>query len=199
MLNVRFVPLERPKSILNRRAIFKSSYAATLSLLEREMRHLSAQNVVIQAGFTREQVRNDGWPRSGARPSHPAVVVSFRSRGKDLSFPCSTYRSHEDNLRAIALSLEALRGVNRYGVTQNEEQYKGWAQLPPPTPAQKMSRFDACIFLQSNSDVDAGSIGAFSKSRDEAYRQAARRLHPDAGGNHEQFVRLQEAMRVLAS
>jgi hypothetical protein len=34
-------------------------------------------------------------------------------------------------------------------------------------------------------------------ARERCYKLAARRLHPDAGGDHEQFTRLQAAKRVL--
>ena len=32
----------------------------------------------------------------------------------------------------------------------------------------------------------------------DAYKRAARRLHPDAGGSHDQFVKLQQAKEALA-
>jgi curved DNA-binding protein CbpA len=35
------------------------------------------------------------------------------------------------------------------------------------------------------------------EARDIAYRLAAKRLHPDAGGSTEDFQKLQEAKRIL--
>lgn len=40
-----------------------------------------------------------------------------------LSYPCDTFTTLQDNLRVIALALEALRMVDRYGVTRRGEQY----------------------------------------------------------------------------
>jgi hypothetical protein len=36
----------------------------------------------------------------------------------------------QHNVRAIALGLEALRKVDRYGITRRGEQYAGWKALP---------------------------------------------------------------------
>lgn len=136
-LQARFVPLGpvSGRSAGRRRATFRIGYSDRLSLLESELAKLGAKEIVIQAQFEAKDIRNDGWPRSSARPKGPAVVLSFQSKHGPLSYPCDSYDAWEDNLYAIALALEALRAVDRYGVTKRAEQYKGWAQLPPAKPS----------------------------------------------------------------
>ena len=63
-----------------------------------------------------------------------------------MSYPCDKYSNWQANLRAIALSLEALRAEDRYGVTRRAEQYKGWAKLLPPN-AEFASDIEAAGFL----------------------------------------------------
>lgn len=204
MIEARFHPLgtwpgKRTPASYRKPARFKLTLGRTYSLLESELNKLGATNIQILAGFTLDQIRNDGWPRSTARrPSDPGVILSFQGRKGALSFPCDRYTTWEDNLRAIALSLEALRAVDRYGVTQQSEQYRGWQQLPPASSAAKSMDADlAATILAGYSVFSAKEIIRDPGKRQEAYRQTARATHPDAGGSHEAFVQVQEAMRVL--
>ena len=206
-LQARFVPLvgwpgKATPHYSRKRAPFRVGYPERLNLLENELAKLSAKEIVIQAQFQAKDIRNDGWPRSSARPSGPAIVVSFKGSKGPLCFPCDRYDSWEDNLYAIALSLEALRAVDRHGVTQNAEQYKGWAQLPPPAADKSAIFQDAQQAAQWLAVVSGGSsTAAFllvnSTARDASYRMAAKRLHPDVGGSKEDFQKLQDAMRIL--
>lgn len=209
MLNARFVPIESwpgNPTFSRKRAQFRAKYVETLDKLEFELEKLRAKDILIQAYFKRSDIRNDGWPKNTAKPTGVGVIVSFDSPKGPLSFPCDTFTSYEDNLRAIALALEALRAVDRYGVTRANEQYKGWAQLPPPSDQPFTHKEDAARFLHKQA-YPADSPGQFpgwgdfilnSSARNAAYRIAAKRLHPDAnGGSHELFVRLQAAVKLL--
>jgi hypothetical protein len=203
MIDIRFRRIEkwpgtRTPSYRRRRAQFRSTYSKTLDQLEVELKHLRARDIVIQAGFGLDQIRNVGWPRSSARPhSDTGVIVSFRTPQGELSFPCDRYQDWEDNLRAITLSHAALRAVDRYGVTQHAEQYRGWQALPAPAPSNAMTRDIAATVLANYSMFTPGEVMTDSAKREEAYRQAAKRAHPDAGGSHEAFVLVQQAKRAL--
>lgn len=194
-LKATFRPLEQwpgkpTPSYARKRSTFRASYPDTLALLASEIEKLNGKGIVIQAYFTRGEIRNDGWPRSSARPSQPGVIVSFHAAKGALSFPCDTFDAWEDNLRAIAKSLEALRQVDRYGVTRSSEQYRGFAQIEAPGAAKSMDKSSAEAFIRAH--------GNGSGTLPDAYRYAARVLHPDMStGSHEQFVKLQEAKRIL--
>ncbi|MEI9975073.1 MAG: hypothetical protein WDO73_25285 [Ignavibacteriota bacterium] len=98
-------------------APFTVPYDKTLRELERELKHLQARDVLIQAYLADRQIRIDGWPRANERPSAPGVILTFGTAGGTLSFPCDTYAHYESNIRAISLSLTALRGnrsIRRY-------------------------------------------------------------------------------------
>lgn len=100
------------------------------------------------------------------------------------------------DLRAIALSLEALRQVDRYGVTRNREQYEGFTAFPPARHG--MSADEAADYIELHSENYRGRVTLQARMYfDAAYREAARKLHPDRGGSHEQFVRLQRAKEAV--
>ncbi len=85
----------------------------------------------------------DGLFRANAKLRGPGVVLAFESKHGSLSYPCDTYNDWQDNVRAIAPALEALRAVDRYGVTRQAEQYRGWAKLPAPPSADAAKAVEA--------------------------------------------------------
>lgn len=91
----------------------------------------------------------DGMPRADAKPEHPGIIVNIEPRNKPpMSFPCDTFTHWHDNLRAIALTLEALRKVDRYGVTQTGQQYRGWQAIEAAPPSSDAIN-GACTLLAS--------------------------------------------------
>lgn len=158
MIDARFVYLERPKQGLRmERAKFKAGYSDTLNHIERELKHLGAREVTVQAGF--RQVRQDGWPYSSAKPDHPGVVLQFR-QGKDIvTFRALRYHTFEHNMRAIALSMEALRAVDRYGVVEGQ-QYAGFKQLAAPTTAPSDTREAKLANLAANGATEGERAAA---------------------------------------
>ena len=206
MIEARFVPLERwpgERTRGRQHDRFKSNYIRTLDLLECELKWLRAKDVVIQSGFTRQQLRNDGWPRAGERPTDPGIIISFQSPKGPLSFPCDRYNDFQANIRAIALSLEALRAVDRYGVTRQAEQYKGWQQIEAPGSwkgfknSEDAARFLCIKAYGTDSENEIRNLIEDAEFRKNAYRRAASKLHPDQGGSHEEFVLLQESIKLL--
>jgi hypothetical protein len=198
-VNLRFVPIElwpgdARKQYQRKDSPFRGSWGDTLKTLDRELNHLRARDILVQGYFELDDIRLDGWPRSTARPRGPGVILTFETPNGTLSFPCDTYTRWEDNFRAIALALDALRRVERYGVTRRNEQYKGWAKLPP-APA-KMSADDAMTFLGLHSEVRPINGATFN----DVYRSAARKLHPDNQdtGNVHLFHLLGEAKQALS-
>jgi hypothetical protein len=154
---------------------FKASWQNTLDLLDRELRHLAATSIVIGCGLREQDIRQDGWPRSGARtPEHPGVEISFDGiplTGKigRLVYATDVCHRWEHNVRAIALGLEALRAVDRHGITRRGEQYAGFKALPTVTDGPTVDRGRVLV-------DEHGSVNA-----------ALRATHPDTGGSRVDF------------
>lgn len=215
-MQIRFRPIQAWPGALTpdakrKESPFKATFPETLKVLNLELEMLGAHEVVIELALTEADIRIDGWPKATARPSHPGVILSFDSRHGDLRYFTDTFANsrvwrkgrdgagYQDmpgwhaNLRAIALGLEALRKVDRYGITRKGEQYTGWRALTQGSEAP-MSRAEALTFL-----ADSAGLTLLAAGRDieRAYRAAAKRLHPDAGGNEAGFARLTKAKALL--
>jgi hypothetical protein len=129
----------------------------------------------------------------------------FESSSKWKTGGGTTYfPAWQNNVRAIALALEALRKVDRYGVTNSNEQYTGFRALGSgiEMPAAQMTMDEAARFIvTAGGQLPADEILVESikqgPKRKAAYARAAYRLHPDTGGSAADFQRLQEAKRVL--
>jgi hypothetical protein len=104
----------------------------------------------------------------------------------------------QENIRAIALGLEALRKVDRYGITSRGEQYTGWKALPSGE-GEVYNVLTAANFLSVHGGMPASVIIADSDMRKVAYRRAAQKLHPDKGGDPALFNRLQKAKELLTN
>ncbi len=203
MIDCRFVPVATwpgKKKISRQNSPYRAGYANTLDALERELRHLRAKDILIQAFFDLKDIRNDGWPKSSARPKEPGVILTFTGQdGKVLSMPCDTYRDWEANLRAIAFTLEDLRAINRRGVAQTGEQYRGWQQLPPVADPAPVTPSEAAeVLRKEGSDLSTSVILQWQNSAREAIRIALLSSHPDKRGSAERFQRVQAARAILS-
>jgi hypothetical protein len=202
-LDMTFRPIDKWPSKLTpdwerRRAPFKAKWMDTVGLLERELRMLDAEHTVVQVALDESQIRLDGRPRAAAVASHPGVIIAFDSKHGPLQYSTDKYESWQENIRAIALALESLRRVDRYGVSKQGEQYKGWRQLTQTTGPHFAGKGEAAEWL---ADIigyyDASDILDFDDRARDAYISAAKKLHPDAGGSEGEFRKLVLAKEVL--
>ncbi len=203
-MQLQFRPMQIwPKKLtaVRKTAPFRASYPETLRLLEKELRYLHARAIVIEVAVGADEIRRDGVPYANARPRHPGVILRFNSKHGPLSYPCDTFDDFRDNIRAIALALEYLRAVDRYGVTQRGEQYRGWTALPPPVvdPATSVfsDQLDAAIWVADQSGFGAADILTQGNVWRSAYLALCKKFHPDAGGDAKQFSLLQQARSIL--
>ena len=181
-------------------ARFKASYAMTERLLNRELGAIGATNAVMHMDIRQSDLRLDGELRANARPPGPAVLIGFNHpKLGALAYPCDLYRDHKDNIRAIAKALEALRMVDRYGVTRNGEQYAGWRKLPPGSGRTEggMTLDEAYAHIAKLSEYSEVSIRELRKTYETARRRALWKAHPDHGGSTSAFQRFTMASEMI--
>lgn len=184
-------------------------WTSTRLLLERELRLIDVREAVVQLALRERDIRVDGELRADAKPSHPGVVVTFtHARQGALTFACDRWRTWQANIRGVAKALEALRLVDRYGITSTGEQYVGWKELGSGTPMaerseEAMTPLDAARIVvgsfSGTHDLDTNAREALEDAdyRRWAHRQSVKALHPDKGGTHDAFLRLERAMKLL--
>ena len=65
---------------------------------------------------TNLELRNDGLPYSKQRPiADHGVAVYFTRKGHQMVFACDRWNRIEHNMRAITKTIEAMRGIERWG------------------------------------------------------------------------------------
>lgn len=131
---------------------------------------------------TNVRTRKDGLPYSNAaEPDDPGVCVYFELDGMPIALPCDTFDRVADNLAAIAGHIDADRRQERYGVGRSADRYAGFKALPQQGSGRPWW------------DVLGLDRNASQEDVKRAYRQEAKRRHPDAGGNPAQWDELQDA------
>ncbi|HWD97355.1 MAG TPA: hypothetical protein VG246_13120 [Acidimicrobiales bacterium] len=182
---------------------FTGSWNSTRELLDRELSHLRAKEVKLQLDVTDYQVRRDGMLRSDTKVTYPGVILGFNTpEWGGLSYPCNAFASNykqpawQANVRAIALGLEALRRVERYGIANRGQQYAGFAELGSGIAMGPMSSAQALELLLKAVEAEEDDDGS-SWGDGELFRRAAMKHHPDVGGDPDYFKLLVEARDVL--
>lgn len=138
------------------------------------------RGVIISSDF---ELRGDGLPRSGQRkPLDPGAAVYFTLDGEPRVIPCDAYKTIEDNLAAIAATVDALRTIERHGSQMFKAAFTGFGALPAPKPIAEMNWRD--VFDYYGDDIDAVEA---------IYKKARKAAHPDHGGTTDKFNQVQQA------
>lgn len=185
---------------------FDSTYSDTLQVLDRELEHLRARDAFLQVVASDHHVRLDGQLRADAKVDHPGVALTIDTpkhgtlvyetdRYKRASWKRNAGPSWQQNLRAIALGLEALRKVERYGIARRGEQYAGYRELGAGIALGAAMTLDEAAALLCPDDPDR--LIEFPDEVGTYFRWLSKTAHPDAGGDPEAFRRLTEARDLL--
>lgn len=193
------------------RSPFSAPHRHTLQQLQTELRQLGTRAASISVDVGERGVRNDGQLRADARAEHPGVILTIDSRQHGtLVYATDRFRTWHDNLRAIVLGLEALRRVERYGISERGQQYAGFKELGTGIaltgPSMTLERAAQYLVMHGETEgcEEPGDINDLIDESplqreivDGYYRRAARRLHPDAGGDAAAFDLARRARDLL--
>jgi hypothetical protein len=111
-------------------------------------------------------------------PDDPGVAVYFNLDDRPHMLACDRWDTVADNIAAIAAHIEALRGQERWGVADLAQAFAGHTALPPPEQ-----------WWQVLGVAENASLVLI----EQAYRDAAKKAHPDAGGSDAAMARLNAA------
>ena len=148
-----------------------------------ELRMLGADVIVVATGM-RVYQDGSGVPFADARePADAGAVVMFGLDGERKSIAIDRYDRVADNLAAIAATIEALRGIERWGGGRiMQAAFSGFKQISATSGGQSWWEILGCD-LQADYDTAK-----------RAYRVRATEVHPDKpGGSDEAFRQLQWA------
>jgi hypothetical protein len=173
-------PEGRPRTERGKRERSKSrtGFSAAVHSVLTELRLLGATSAVISTNIP---LRRDGLPLAQTKlVDDSGAAVYFLYRGKQLCFCCDRWLRAEDNIHAVALTIEALRGIPLWGTgNMLEAALVGFIALPnPDAPSDWRSVLGT-----------AATIAEVERR----FRILARKRHPDAGGSHEGMAELNRA------
>lgn len=163
----------------------RSGYLESLTIAEATRRLieqiylLGARSMVISSDMP---VRRDGLPLSGRRaPDDPAVAIYFMLQGRPHCLPCDRWDRLADNIAAVAAHIDAVRAQERYGVGDIARAFAGFVALPPASQQRPWWEVLGIDRTCTRSAII------------RAWRDAARRHHPDHGGSDAQMAEINAA------
>lgn len=167
----------KPRAKKQKSSRFNSTLAQSRDNLVKEIKLMKATNLIISSNVP---VMKNGLPYAQYKePEDCGVAVYFNWNSKPFCFACDHWDKVKDNLQAIAKTVEALRGIDRWASGDMIEQaFTGFEALP------NYSNYHSILNIKETA----------SKSEIlEAYRKKAKILHPDNGGSSTEFNKIVEA------
>lgn len=118
---------------------------------------------------TNIELRRDGLPYSNRRaPEDPGAAFYFQLNGEPICVACDAWDRVPDNIRAIAKTLDAMRGLERWGCSDMMKRaYTGFKALPSGGDVNRWWEI-----LEVDRDADHSTVK-------RAFFAMARKYHPD--------------------
>jgi DnaJ domain len=159
-----------PRTKKRKNSQFKvNSVYDAVNNLRGELSRMGVQTFIVSTSIP---LRRDGLPLS--KPpvdGDPGAAIYFTRKGKPMCLACDQYTYVEDNIHAIAKTLEAIRGIERWGSTDLVERaFLGFAALPSANSKEWW-------------DVLGVSRDASLEEISRARNTLAMANHPDRGGD----------------
>lgn len=162
---------------------FKMTFAAARDRLLDELRKMGARYVVIS---TDVPLRRDGLPYADGDPKDPGVAVYFDLDGEQHVLACDRWDRVRMNTQALALTVDALRGLERWGSTDiMRRAFSAFEMLAAPIVTPRSWR--EVLDIRDWQTANMATVR-------ESYRQLAKLCHPDVGGDHAAMAELNAAM-----
>jgi hypothetical protein len=128
-------PSGKPRTHNPQRSRFDVSLATARDALLHEIRLLGGTLPVLSTNIP---LRNDGLPYANHRqPDDKGVAVYFTLKGQQMCFCCDRWDVVADNVQAVRKTIEALRGIERWGTGDMVQQaFTGFVALPSNSPGE---------------------------------------------------------------
>ncbi|WMM74440.1 DnaJ domain-containing protein [Rhodococcus pyridinivorans] len=178
-------PEHWPRTEHPRTSQFKVSQHQAQQGLRHELALLGARDIVVSTNI---ELRRDGLPYASRKaPKDQGVAVYFTLNGEQQCIPCDKWVSVGENMRAIEKTVEALRGLERWGAKEMvNAAFRGFKALPAEAIVTPYTAKPWHEVLEVSPTASIETIRA-------AYRSMLHRHHPDKGGSEGDFLAVQRA------
>jgi hypothetical protein len=182
-------PQGYPRTERTRSSQFQVSMAVARDHLLDELTRLKARGVVISTNIETYERGGRRIPYANRTVEDTGVAVYFEWQGEQHVLACDKWKTVAENVRALGLSVAAMRGLDRWGATEIlKRAFTGFKALP-----QTGSGWAWWEVLGVAKDAPRELV-------ERAYRIAAQKAHPDKPtGSRADWDRLQEAYRQAKS
>lgn len=165
---------------------FKITPDAAHSFLRDEIKRIGGKDLIISSNC---HLKRDGgiYASDLAKSlSEPGIAIYFKYKGKEISMCCDKYQRPYENLYALARTINALRQIERDGVSDFiDRSFTGFKAIPEKVDFNQKSIWQILGFAEMPGSIDVVHSN---------YRLKAKQVHPDSPlGSHEAFVELNEA------
>lgn len=150
--------------------------------LMRELKRMGARDIVLS---TNVALKQDGLPyadysKKGIKDKGCAVY--FTIDREPMTLCCDKWNNLEANVRAISMSIDAMRSLDRWGVSEILKRvFTGFKAIPEKVEVKAWWKVLGVNARASKDDIK------------KAYWRLAKTAHPDTGGNVAEFNRISEA------
>lgn len=177
--------IERTKNPQQSR--FDSSFVQSRDGIFEEVRRIGGRYPVLSTNI---ELKRDGRPYANQpEPRDAGVACYFERKGKQMVFACDRWNRVKDNMRAIQKTIEAIRGIERWGASEMlERAFSAFEALPPPQ-ANRERGWREILGIHPTAHVGKEEINHF-------YREAAQKAHPDMGGSNEAMAEINAARAI---
>lgn len=171
----------------------------TLAMLKEELERNEIDNALLETYHSRDDLKMNGLPKSGAVPSKPGVQLWFKINDTPICLSCNRFADWDENFKAAQMTLRSRRLERDYGCANMEEQYRGHAQLPAgKTKLPESTICQQAHFIIGRSKLTDVPMEKILEDKDEfnrVYKIAASKTHPDRGldGSEELMTALNNA------
>lgn len=124
-------PLGYKRTYARENSRFRQGIDASQRHLHEEVRRLGGTDLVVSTNLL---IRNDGMIYAAyldKKIDDPGVAIFFKYKKKDVTMCCDKYHRVWENIYALANGIEALRGMERWGVSEFlDRAFAGFTALP---------------------------------------------------------------------
>ncbi|MGM0563652.1 MAG: J domain-containing protein [Pseudomonadota bacterium] len=185
-------PEGRARTKRPQRARFDTTMGLARDCLIDEIKRMGGTLPVISSNV---RLRRDGLPYASDRPPEDTgVAVYFQYGGEQVCFACDQWDRVRDNIQGIRKTIEALRGIARWGTGDMlQRAFHGFAELPPPSHSAN-AEWHEILGVQPDAELEEA---------ERAFRRRVREVHPDIAANpdeheyHRLVIARKEAREAL--
>ena len=160
----------------------KPSVAKAIDTLSNELRLFGARNLIVSSNL---KLKNDGLPYSNQKiPEDTGIAVYFSLRKEQQVIACDTFNLPGCNIYAIALTIQSLRSLERYGASEIlNKAFSGFKALPEKAGPSNLAWWTV-LGLKENCKYEEAK---------SAFRKLSKLYHPDTGDDTGRFYLVNEA------